>query len=343
MTGVEIFKFLASGRLPDRIPFVPTIYEHAASLMHVAPSRMSTDMELIIQGQLAAYEVYRHDLISVGVDIYNVEAEALGCSVSHHGGKTVPSLINTLISDPSDLKNIRVPNPWKDGRMPMLVESVRIIRDKIGREVPVNGTIVGPFTLSAILRGYENFLMDLLFEKEFALRQLDFALEVGLAYAGAYVATGAGVAINESWIAPPLLSPNLFRNLVFPVEKELIRRMKAVGLRQVSLICGGDTAPIADMLVRTGTAMLMADAGTDQKTFKKLCAKHEINLRASIASKIVETGNADEMESAARKVIGDSAANGRFIFGCGVVSYDTPPENVLMLKEIVRKFNPYRG
>jgi uroporphyrinogen decarboxylase len=84
MTGVEIFKCLAAGRLPDRIPFVPTVYEHAAGLLHVVPSRMATDIDLIVEGQMLAYALYRHDLVSVGVDIYNVEAEALGCLVAYH-------------------------------------------------------------------------------------------------------------------------------------------------------------------------------------------------------------------------------------------------------------------
>lgn len=107
------------------------------------------------------------------------------------------------------------------------------------------------------------------------------------------------------------------------------------------MISGGDTAPIADYLVKTGTSLLMADSNTDQKAYKKLCEEWGINLRASIDPKLVEKGDEAEMEAAVRKVIGHCASNGRFIFGCGVVSYNTAPENILKLKAIVEKYNPY--
>jgi uroporphyrinogen decarboxylase len=341
MNGLEIFRCLASGHVPDRVPFVPTIYEHAASLLHLTPSVLARNPDRLVDGQLAAWELYRHDLVSVGVDIYNVEAEALGMSVAFHDGPMLPSLTGTLIDDPSDLANLRVPNPDRDGRMPMFTEAVRRLKDRLGHEVPVNGTIVGPFTLAAILRGYENFLMDMMFEEAFALRQLQFARDVGLAYAEAYAAIGIGVAVNESWIAPPLLSPVLFERHVFPFEADLIRSLKKMGMHSVSLICGGDTMPIAHLLVKTGTSMLMADANTDQKAYKRLCEMNGINLRASIESKMVETGSDEELETAVSRVIGNCAENGRFIFGCGIVSYNTPPGQVLKLKEMVTRNNPY--
>ena len=226
MNGLEIFRCLASGHVPDRVPFVPTIYEHAASLLHLTPSVLSGNPDRLVDGQLAAWELYRHDLVSVGVDIYNVEAEALGIPVAFYDGPMLPSLTGTLIDDPSDLANLRVPDPDRDGRMPMFLEAVRRLNDRLGHEVPVNGTVVGPFTLAAILRGYENFLMDLMFEEEFALRQLQFASDVSLAYARAYTAIGVGVAVNESWIAPPLLSPALFERHIFSFETDLIQSMK---------------------------------------------------------------------------------------------------------------------
>ncbi len=341
MNSKEMMQQLGKGVIPPRIPFCPTIYEHAASLVHVTPSQMAKSPDLLVEGQLAAYETYRHDLITVGVDIYNVEAEALGCPMIFYENATLPSTNGIVINEASDLKNLRTPDPLKDGRMPMILEACERINEKVGNEVLVSGTIVGPFTLAAILRGFENFLMDLLYEEEFAEEQLRFASQVGLAFAKAYISKGIGIAINESWITPPLLSPSLFREKVLGFEKALIGNIKDSGLKSIALISGGNTTPIADSLVQTGTSLLMADANTDQKAYKQLCEKWGISLRASVESKLVESGDEAAMEAAVRKVVGNCAANGRFIFGCGVVSYNTAPENVLKLKSIVEKHNPY--
>ncbi len=341
MNGKEIIQQLSQGSIPPRVPFCPTIYEHAAKIIGVKPSKMAISADLITAGQIAAYELYHQDIVTVGVDIYNIEAEALGCPVLYYDDDTLPSIDGIYIDDATDLKNLALPNPLKDGRMPVILEACERISEKIGREVPVNGCIVGPFTLAAMMRGYENMIIDFMDDMDFAMQQLRFASQVGLAYAAAMIKKGIGVVLNESGVTPPMLSPELFKNMVFGFEKDLINNIKSHGLDRVALVIGGNTTPIADLLVQTGSSMLMADANTDQRAYKKLCEQWQVNLRASIDPKIVEIGDDAQMTAAVRKVIDHCAGNGRFIFGCGIVSYHTDPENVIKLKTILDKYNPY--
>ena len=342
LTGREIINLLNKGVIPPRVPFVPVIYEHAASLIGVNTSDLARDEDLNVKGQLAAYHLYKHDLVSVGVDIYNIEAEALGCKVSFFDDFSVPSISEPIISDFEDLRKLKIPNPATDGRMPLFISATRRINEAIGKDVFVSGTVVGPFTLAAILRGFEPFLVDLITDEEFALEQLKFASEVSFQYAKAFIDIGAGVAVNESWIVPPLLSPELFESVVFEFERKLISRIKSYGLKNVALICGGNTSSIANLLVQTGTSLLMADSNSDQAAIKRLCELHKINLRASIDSGAVQNGNYELLETFVKNVIAKCAANGRFIFGCGIVSANTPVANVLKLKELVNKYNPYK-
>jgi hypothetical protein len=108
------------------------------------------------------------------------------------------------------------------------------------------------------------------------------------------------------------------------------------------LISGGDTYNIASDLIQTGSSILVADANTNQREFKVLCDDRGIVLRGNIASKMVEEGDQLEMEGAVKTLIDNCASNGRFIFGCGVVSYDTPPENLIALRRMIEKHNPYQ-
>ena len=62
-------------------------------------------------------------------------------------------------------------------------------------------------------------------------------------------------------------------------------------------------------------------------------------MRASISSSVVEKGDYIEMKAAAYTVINECIDYEKFIFGCGIVSYDTLPENVLKLKEIVGNYS----
>lgn len=340
MTGKEIFQCLARGERPPRFPFAPTIYEHAAAVIGKTPSELAQSAELLIKGQLEAYRLYGHDLVTVGVDIYNIEAEALGAAVRYSADGELPGIEGALLSDLEDMTALTIPDPEKDGRMPLLLYSAERINREIGGEAAISAAVVGPFTLSAILRGFENFIMDLLYDRESAMKLMQFSKTVAVHYAKAFIRRGVGVSINESWIAPPLLSPSMFREYAADMEMQMIRELKDAGLRGVALICGGDTIPIAPDLINTGTSLLMADYNTDQCLYKKLCAEKGVNLRACIESGLVARGNRDALKNASIHVLDACADYERFIFGCGIVSYDTPPSQVLLLKTLVSELAP---
>ncbi len=338
MTGKELFAVMANGEIPGEIPFIPTIFEHSAKVIGKTPSEIAQDEDLIVESQLACYEIYRHDLISIGVDIYNLEYEALGAKVFFPDNEELPSISETMVTSPDDIDKLKVPDPEKDGRMPMFLNAVQRVHEKVGHEVIVNGTVVGPFTLAAIMRGFENFVMDMVMEPEFAFKLMEFANKVSLAFAESFIKRGVGLSINESWIAPPLLSPAFYAENVVGYEKQLIHAIKKLGQKNVALISGGNTTDIVDDMITTGTSLLLADSECDRKYYKKVCSENNILMRASIASKIVEDGNEATMRRAAEEVIKDCRDYSGFIFGCGIVSYDTLPENVVKLKNIVRGY-----
>lgn len=338
MTGKELFKIMAKGEIPPEIPFIPTIFEHSAKVIGKTPSDIAQDEDLIVESQLACYEIYRHDLISIGVDIYNVEYEALGAKVNFPDNEELPSTNETMVSSIDDIDKLVVPDPEKDARMPMFLNAVQRVNEKVGNEVVVNGTVVGPFTLAAIMRGFENFVMDLVMDPDFAYKLMEFANKVSMAFAESFIKRGVGLSINESWIAPPLLSPAFYAENVVEYEKRLIQGIKRLGQKNVALISGGNTTDIAEDMISTGTSLLLADSECDRQYYKKVCAKNNILMRASIASKIVEDGDEAKMRAAADEVIKDCRDYPGFIFGCGIVSYDTEPENVIKLKEIVGSY-----
>ncbi|BCV22305.1 uroporphyrinogen decarboxylase family protein [Moorella sp. Hama-1] len=323
----------------EKILFVPVIYEHAAALIGVTPSNMARNAELIVAGQLKAYELYHHDLVTVGIDIYNVEAEALGCSVQYFHDEAIPAIAGNIVNGPADLRRLHLPDPEHDGRLPLLLEAASQVKEAIGLEVPVGAAMVGPFTLAALLRGYESFVLDLLTQPDFAGALLDFATEVGQTVGTAMIKRGiTAISINESWITPPLLSPELYQQFAFYREKRLIATLKVSGATSVGLISGGNTTPIVDWLVQTGSSILMADYGTDLIAYKAKARAAGILLRGSIQSRVLETGPKELIAAQTREVLAKGAPGGGFILGCGVVPYGAAPENVLYLKQVLATY-----
>lgn len=339
MRASERMSAVAKGEAVDRVPFVPTVYEHAAALLGVTPSEMARSADLIVQGQLKAHETYGHDLVVVGVDIYNIEAEALGTPVRYGTDAGVPALAAHIVPDEASLARLALPDPERSGRMPLLMDAAARIKEALDGEVPVGAAAVGPFTLAALLRGFEDLVLDMLTGVTFVDTLLDFTEEVCFTFGRAIAARGLGLSLNESWITPPLLSPRLYAQYVFPRHKRLIARLRAGGAENVSLISGGNTTPIVDWLVQTGSSLLMADYGTDLSVYREKARLAGIMIRGSIQAHLMEDGSREEIAAQAHQVLSAGAVPGsRFILGCGVLPYGADPRRVLYLKELAATY-----
>jgi uroporphyrinogen decarboxylase len=326
--------------LPDRPPFVPAIYEHKAALIGRSPSRVCRDGGLIHEALLRELEIYDPDMLVVGVDVYNVEAEALGCRVRYFDDSNdVPSVIGPLLRFPGDLEKLGIPDPETDGRMPLFLRAARRLQREIGDAMIIRGALTGPFSLAGALMGTEELLLATADDPSFVRRMLDFCGKVTAAYGQAFLAAGAGIILFDSKASPGAASPRIFHEFVLPVYRDLVvPALLASGAKAVPLIIGGDTTPILEDLLRTGATQLLCDAGSDLEAFKRRCRDEGRSLRASVDARIVHRGSPAEVRAEALRILGATKNQPGLLFGCGVVAYDTDPANVLALRSALEEF-----
>ncbi|NLH75514.1 MAG: hypothetical protein GX465_00560, partial [Acidobacteria bacterium] len=104
MTGRERVERASAFEAVDRVPFVPAVYEHKARLVGRSPSEVCRSLDLLLEALARERELYGPDALTVGLDVYNVEAEAAGCAVRYFdGGPGVPAVAAPLLAGPGDL------------------------------------------------------------------------------------------------------------------------------------------------------------------------------------------------------------------------------------------------
>ena len=337
MRPIERMQAISRGEFPDRIPFLPTILEHAASLIGRTPSEVCRDTDLMVESQLKAFETYEPDIISVGVDIYNIEAEALGCRIQFHRSNDVPAVAEHPLDEPSKLKGLSIPDPESSGRMPVMLESGRRILNQIGDQVTVSFPVCGAFSLAVDLRGFQALITDTFAEPSLVHDLLAFTTEVVKAYGGAAIKLGLRVSVFESWATIPIISPKMFRDLVLPYDRELIAHLRSVGAPGVPLILGGDTSPIVDALIEAGTSLVVADFPTDKAFFLRKAREAGVVLRGNIDPKLVQKGPVGKILDEAHSLIDICGGYPKFVLGTGVVAYNTPIENVLAIRRLLEE------
>jgi len=103
--------------------FSPSVYEHAARVIGASPWEVSRDVELLAEGHIEAFRLYEHRPVVVGIDIYNLEAEAYGAEVSRPSGNGIPAISRHPYSTTEELIALGPFDPKSAGRVPMVIVS----------------------------------------------------------------------------------------------------------------------------------------------------------------------------------------------------------------------------
>jgi uroporphyrinogen decarboxylase len=336
-TRTEIETVLRCG--PRRaVPiFLPAIYEHKAWFINSTPSAISRDGELLTRALLAEYEAIGPDALAVGVDVYNLEAEAVGCTVSFYEGDdtSIPGIKpgNHAVHVGEDLSQARLPNPLKDGRMPVNITAARNVRRALGDDFWLRGAISGPFSLAISLVGAEALFLACLDQPDWVRSVLDYSGRIIKEFSKAYIDAGAGLIVFDSQASPELLSPSMYEEFVLPVTQDLVQWAATQGVRDLPLIIGGNTLPIAGLLAQTGANNLLCDFTADFDEWAAVAREHGRSLRRNISPRLIETGSPAQIHEVATREIRRGHDLPGFIMGTAVVPFGTPTANILAIKQ----------
>jgi uroporphyrinogen decarboxylase len=328
------------GEVPDQVPFVPAIYEHKGWFVGRTPSSVARDERLLSEALQAEYEQVRPDALTIGVDVYNVEAEAAGCTVVYHDDNAVPAIApdGAVFREGMTVASLRMPDPAKDGRMPMLLEVARSVVAALGGALPVRTAISAPFSLAAHLAGPETFLMLTKTDPATVNELLLFASKAIQRYAQAILAQGSGIVMFDSHASPDLISPRMYREVVLPPTRSLISWLTARGVPGVPLIVGGNTTPVIDAYLETGANNILCDASADASVFLDRCARKKRAFRRNISSSDFLEVPSEEAHRRAARCLHESGRYPGFILGTAVLPYGTPLTHLAAIQDAIQEY-----
>jgi uroporphyrinogen decarboxylase len=307
----------------------PAIYEHKAALIGKRPVEVAMSAELLTEAVLREFAVYRADLLTVGLDVYNLEVEALNARLICPEENACPETAGPvweLEALPTELALPRIPDA---GRFGLLLDAGQRVRDAIGERTHVRVAASGPVTIAAKLVGLEALVVGLMLEEPAAARLLDFTTELAMAWCGSLRQAGLDAILFDSAAAPPTFSPGLFRDAVFPRLQRVMSSLTAQGQTHRPLIIGGDTTAIAADLVATGATMLICDFGTDAATFAAaLPSDIPIEVRRNVNPLALSTETVD-----LPSYLADLGHFPSPIAGTGILPYDFNPADYLRFRE----------
>ena len=342
MTSKERMIAFSRGEAIDRVPCCPFTGESFTNYFGYGLDEFNHDVDIIVDVVEKTFQRFGADNCSIGPGLHGMP-EAMGCELTFFK-QDIPRIKWSPLSEKKDVNQIKLVDPYKDGRLKLYLEALKRLQDKLGNEVCIGNTLGAPFTTAGLMIGVDNFMRDLVKNKSFVHEVLKISLENTLTMIDAVLEIGISPGLADPLASSHLISKKIYDEFVLPYTKICQDRIiEKTGSGSVLHICG-KTQPIWSSMVKTGIAGISLDNCDDLMMLRKEC-ENEVAIIGNIDP--VETllmGNQEliytDVKRCCEKGIG--AASG-FILASGCdVPIGTKPENIDHFISAARIYGNYR-
>lgn len=248
-------------------------------------------------------------------------------------------VLSEPIRNKSAVDRLIIPDAEVD--MPFILESIKILREKLKNKVPLIGFSGAPFTLATYMiegGGSRHFLQTkkMMFQNK---RLFDYLMEKLTAtlilYLSAQVKAGAqALQIFDTWAG--MLSPIDYKNFALPYVKKIISELKREGLPVIYFV--NNCAGILHEVKKSGADVVGIDWRIDiadaiKKLGKKVVVQGNLDPCALFLSE-------EDIEERVKDILwkGEVTRGHVFNLGHGVLP-ETPVKNVIALVETVHRLS----
>ncbi len=264
-----------------------------------------------------------------------VEAEALGAGVNfyaHHTDVVYPTIASKVAEKVVDL-DLKIPSDLaKAGRIPLVVEAIRLLKEEIGDRVAIGSWTLGPYTLAGQLVDIGDLAKMTFKKKDMVDKVLDGLGEVIVEISRIYREAGADyMTIREMGAGPDILSPRIFKTLIRP---HLEKVFAAIESPKILHICG-DTNTIVEEMALCGADAISVDQKNDVAESRNKLGPDAFILGNIDPYMVIVKGKPDDVDNAVKEAV----ANGVNAIWPGCDIFPTAPkENMMALMAATEKY-----
>lgn len=339
MTPKERLLSYSQGKEVDRIPTVLTCGETIPPIYKIKMKDYYFSSDLMVQVERHISEDFGCDNMGMGLGLRTI-AESLGTKLCYKND-SVSYIDKPVITDYSILDNLEFTDINKDGRLPIMLEAFKILKDEYGDTHNIGTGCAGPLSIAAALRGTELLLRDTRKDKENLHKLLNFTTENFINCAKQlYDTCEISMSISEPIASGSLISRKQFIEFQLPYLKRVCSELEKIYGKPPSLHICGKTNDRWDLIVESGISSFSIDDCENMEDFKNGYGER-VGLSGNV--KPVETiklGTSKEIEESVKECIqlaGDNPCGFTLSPGCTTPMF-TSKENLISYMNAARKY-----
>ena len=297
-------------------------------------AEIHTDARKMASMAASTFQLFGFECAVVPFDM-GVEAEALGCKINyypHNEGILYPTISQNLANRVEDL-DIRVPSDLaKAGRIPVVTEAIRLLKEQVGDQVAIGSYILGPYLIAGQICDVADLAKSAFKKVDLVNKVLETTTDLMISLARIYKEAGADyITIREMGAGSDILSPRLFKSLVRPHLERIFANIESP---KILHICG-DTDMIVDQLALCGAdAISVEEKNHIAESRKKIGS--DMPIYGNIGGyKVLVAGTPEDVDKAVKQAIIEGIS--AIWPGCDIWP-TAPKENMKALVEATRKY-----
>jgi MtaA/CmuA family methyltransferase len=312
------------GATVDRPPFHPILMRFAAQYAGVKYKDFCLSYKHKCDTNLLCAADFSYDWVNVMSDAY-AEAEAYGTRLTYPENN-LPQVLEYAIREIADIDRLAVLKVSEHNRMMERIREIEEYVRQTGQTQFICGWVEGPFAAYCDIRDVSAACMDLYEDPEKLKTALDVITESAVNFITAQIKAGAHcIGIGDAVCS--LISPELYHEFIFPLEKVLVDHVHSMDALVKLHICGNTTAILPDM-IKTGADIVDIDhLVASMGDFIPLLSNKQVVSGNSDPVSVIRDGNRTSIGSSVEHCYRESKGRGIVSAGCEIPP-DTPVENL---------------
>ena len=293
-----------------------------------------TDARKMANMAASTFHLFGFESAVVPFDM-GVEAEALGSKVNYYAHATdilYPTISQHPAEKVEDL-NLQIPSDLASaGRIPLVTEAIRILKEEVGNQVAIGSWVLGPYTLAGQLLDLSQLAKAAFKKKDLVGKLLDQLAGVLIQIINIYRRAGADyITVREMGAGPDILSPRMFESLIRPPLRRIFDEIESP---KVLHICG-DTNAIIEQMVLCGADALSVEKKNNVTETRKKLGPDVLIFGELDAYGVLSQGKPDDVDRAVKEAV-ERGVNAIWP-GCDIWPM-VPKENMEALMVSARKY-----
>lgn len=336
LTSLERTTLYGQGKPVDRIPASLDGGETMSYLVGAGMDEYYFSSEIMAQVEEYIHRKFGSDGAGISTSLRGM-AEAMGSEIKY-SKNNVAQLAKPALRL-SEVDNAKLVDVDKDGRLPIILDAVRKVKDRLGKEVSISASVTGPLSIAAMVLGTEQLLIGMIKKPEKVHQLMEVIVENNNRLIKRLVEIGVSIGFPDPVSSTALISVEQYRKFSLPYFKKNVDYVKSLGGGCGLHICG-TSRKLWEDLRDTGIGAFSLD-NVESLEEAKIVLGGNMGIQGNVPPvDVMKLGTPHDVLRAARECIrqgGDSPNGFTLTSGCQMPA-NTPEENMQALMDAARIF-----